>query len=1431
MQRIEGLTIGLDLDTTSLNRGLTGLKDKLRNVNSEMKANMSAFDRGDRSVSKYETRLTGLNRKLEVQKEITKKAKEEYEKMVQEHGEGSKEADKAARAFNNEVAALNNLERYIERTREELEQLRAEQRLSESSWHRFGQRLEAVGNRLTKVGNGMKSLGQEMSMRLTAPIVGLGGGVVKTAADFEESMDKVSAISGSTGEDFNKLRDLAKKLGAETRFSASEAAEGMQFLAMAGFKTNDILAAMPGMLDLAAAGALELGDAADITSNIMSGFGIQAERSGHVSDVLAKAASNANTDVAQLGEAMKYLAAPANVLGWSVEESTAAVMAFGDAGIQGSMAGQAFASSLGRLAKPTKAMRKVIKATGISFFDMNGNIKPLPTVIGDLEKATSKMTAEQKSATLTTLFGAEAFKHWAVLLEKGSGPLAENTEMLIKADGAATAMAKTMSENTKGGFKTFLSALEGLAIQLGDVLLPIANDMITTLTKWTRKFSALSPETQKMILAAAGLTAALGPLLFIIGSLTTGLGAVLTAAGTVSGAIAVVTTGAAAATPAVGALASAFTVLTGPIGWTIAAITGLTVAGVALYKHLQKDAIPEVDRFGDSVSKSTKKALGGYFELSDGASQKLTELSLTQQKVTTKTKDALVETYSKMNAEILAKMEERHNKELEKSQEFFIKSNVLTQEQEEKILRERELRNQAEIAGQEYKELRIKEILEKAAKEKRSLTESEKKEINSLQEQMNENAVKYLSKNELEAKVIMERMKQTAGDLSAKQAAEVVKNSNKQKDEAVAAAEKQYDETLAEIIKMRDETGEVTAEQADRMIKEAERQKSVTVGRAEETHKEVVSTAKAQAGDHINTVNWETGEVLTKWESFKVKSSQKWDEIKTNASRKWSDLKKDVVNKANETKDNVLAGFENLRIKTKEKFDNTKQNISTLTSKAKNAAISNFDSLRTRASEIFSGISTKISGYVSNMVETVKGMPGRMGEGLRRTAYKIGEGLSAVANKMASSLGKGINGVIGGVNWVLGKVGVSNKIAQWPVPQYATGTDNHPGGPAVVGEEGRELAHVPGVGYTMLGEQGAQFLSLPKGTSVLPNKETENLLKGFFPGYAKGTGWLSNAWNNTKKAASNIKDKALDVWSYLSDPGKLFNKALETFGVETPNFPGILKGIDKGSFNKVKGALKDYLVKKIEGFGSSFGGNVSGNVKQWIMAAIAATGVPHSWAGPLATIAQKESGGNPKAINLWDINAKRGIPSKGLMQTIDPTFLAYRFPGMNDIWNPVHNAAAAIRYIKARYGNVFNVPGIKSMAQGGAYRGYATGGLINNPGLYNLAEDGWPEFVIPTDPKRRTDAMKLLALAGKQIQGNKRPNQLPSLNSGNDDNVLVKLLEATMEQTQVLLQLLNKDSDIYLEGSAVAKGIRKDVSKYQQRDKRIYSRNIKGRVR
>lgn len=879
MADIGDLKVKLSLDNAQFERSVTSMNKTLQAMGQEIRGLQNKGKDWGSSIDGLRQKQEAYGRLLEGQQTKVRKLAEAYEKVKAEQGEYSNKAQNLATQLNRANAEMTRTETELNAITAELKRQEAELAKSQSSWNKFGEAAKQAGDKMKAVGDKMKDIGRNMSMYVTTPLAAMGAGIVKIGMDFDSQMSKVSAVSGATGADFDKLRGQAQELGKTTVYTATQAAEGMEYLALAGFKTNDIMSAMPGMLNLAAAAGMNLGTAADITSDVMSAFGMSANQAGHAADVFAYAQANANTNVEQAGEAMKYLAPVANQMGWSIEQSAAAIMKLADNGLKGSIAGQAFASSLGRLAKPTRAMKNTMEDLGISFFDAQGNMKSLPDIVANLESSFDGLTMQQRSAALTTLFGAEAYKHWAILLESGSGTLAQYTKELENSDGTAKKMADTMMDNLAGSLNQLKAAFEGLAIQFSDLIKGDLRAFADWITKMVAKFGELSDGTKKTILVVASLAAAIGPMLVVGGMLISSLGTIFGAFGTVSSAIAVATTGATAATPAIGALASVFTALTGPIGLTVAALGGLSIGAIAFAKNMSESALPSVERFGKGVSESTKEALNGFFDLSENASQSVTNMYVSSTKVTAEMANQLTSQFDQMNTQIVEGMKKRNAEQISDLQKFFMDSSALSSEEEEKIIADTKKRNEYKIQEQNEMNEIVKGITQKAAEEKRELTERENEVINNVNQLMKENAVRTFSESELEQKVILERMKENASVISAEQAAEVIKNAVKQKEDVIKEANETYDKRMAQIIQMRDETGQITAEQADRMIAEATKAKDQTIFLAEEQHKKIVEKAQQQADEHVDKVNWETGEILSKWEVFKNKHSEIFDKI------------------------------------------------------------------------------------------------------------------------------------------------------------------------------------------------------------------------------------------------------------------------------------------------------------------------------------------------------------------------------------------------------------------------------------------------------------------------------------------------------------------------------------------------------------------------
>ncbi|SDM14627.1 phage tail tape measure protein [Sediminibacillus halophilus] len=1351
MERIEGMSIGLDLETMKVESGLTDLRSKMRLVNSEMKANLSAFDRGDRSIRKYETRLEGLNKKLEVQRSITEKAKRNYEKMVNEHGEGSIEAEKAAKAYNNQSASLQNLERYVDRTTEELKELKREQEISESRWGKMSTSMQKAGDKFMSVGKSMTGIGKNLTMSVTAPIAGLGGLMLKTGMDFEKSMSNVQAISGATGNDLEQLEGKARELGASTSKSASEAADALGYMALAGWDTTQMMDGLEPVLRLSEAGNIDLARASDLATDSMSALGVEVEDLPKYLDNVAQAARNSNTDIDALMEA--YITAGGNFKEFNVplEESTALLGTLANRGFKGSEAGRAMNAIMVNLSSGAGQAGKAMEDLEISAFDADGQFIGLEETLRLVKDRTKDMTDEQRAQYISMIAGKEHLKTFQGLLSGLDDEYGELKGDVSDADGALNDMAETMQDNAQGNIQRLKSAFEELSIQFSDKVLPMFTDGVEKVTDLVQWFGELDESTQKQILIMGGLAAAMGPVLMVGGSLVSTIGGIVTIAGAASGAI--------AGAGGLGAALAGFA--TGPVGIAIGALAGLTAGGIALYNHLKQDAIPEVELFGDQVSDSTEKAVGSFMDLNEEATVQLDELAWSGKEVTSDMRDSLVSNFDQMGNMIIDGLEEDKNDTLSVMKDLFSDAKNISEEEQSEIIKNvtegYEERKNITKEGMN----RINEIYSNALEENRTTTEKENAEVARIQQEWLDMGIEVLTENQQEQKVILENMQRQSSEISARQAAEVVKNSIEQKDKVIAEAEEQYNRAVAEFTRQRDDSGELTKEQADTLIAEAERQKNDTISHAEEMHSRVVEEAQAQAQEHVDNVSWETGEIYSKWDKLQIDLGAKYLTM-------YADLSKFTKDSQSNIGDFV--------VNSTGKFLDFKSSATDSIADLVSNGLIKFEELKVGTGAALKATKDIMSDRFEDMVDKAKGLPKMLGAGIGYMAGDVKDGITDVINAMASKLGKGINGTIGGVNWVLGKIGVDKSIPKWDVPHYAEGTEGHPGGLAIVGDgkginAGPELIQSPD-GKLGLSPDKPTLVNMEKGTSVLSAKETRPLLD-LIPKYAFGIGSL-------KEAAGKVKDTALNVWDYISNPSKLFDKAMEKFGVVTPDLPGLFDGLGKGLFNKVKDELRDYIKNKISDFGS-FDTNAPGNVKSWIAAAMSRTGVPSSWLGPLTTIAMKESGGRtgPSTINRWDINAKRGTPSMGLMQTIGPTFNAFKAPGWNDIMNPIHNAAAAINYIKSRYGSAFNVPGIKALAKGLPYVGYKTGARISTPGLYGFAEDGWPEYAISTNPARRTDSMKLLALAGKEIAGNKRPGQLPDYQETNSR--VVQILEQLLE--------------------------------------------------
>lgn len=320
---------------------------------------------------------------------------------------------------------------------------------------------------------------------MAASALGLGFGVtdiVSTFNDFESGMSNVKALTQATNEDFSKLRQQALDLGATTKFTAAQAAEGMQYLGMAGWETSEILAAMPGLLSLAAAGNTDLGTSADIVSDVMTAMGMAADQATMTADVFSLATAKSNTTIEQLGEAMKYAAPIAHNYGMNLQEATGVLGLMANASIKGSMAGTAMRSALLRMADPPAEAAEQMKKLNLQFTKSDGSMKDIVTIVRDCETAFGKLSQSEKLASAQMIFGTEAASGWLGVIDQGADVLETFIRQLDDSSGAAQEMADIQLDNLAGDITLLQSAMDGMKVALADQLSPYAREFVQSIT-------------------------------------------------------------------------------------------------------------------------------------------------------------------------------------------------------------------------------------------------------------------------------------------------------------------------------------------------------------------------------------------------------------------------------------------------------------------------------------------------------------------------------------------------------------------------------------------------------------------------------------------------------------------------------------------------------------------------------------------------------------------------------------------------------------------------------------------------------------------------------------------------------------------------------------------------------------------------------------
>lgn len=1252
-ERIEGLSIELDLETMKVNSGLEDLKSKLKTVNSEMKANMSAFDRSDRSIGKYETRLSGLNKKLEVQRAVTDRAYKSYEKMVKEHGEGSTEAEKATREYNNQAAALNNLERYVEGVTDELEQMKEQQRITESGWTKMGDHMVNAGDKMQTFGRGMTNFGKEYSMKVTAPIVAGGVAVFKTASDFESAFAGVAKTFSGTDKQLADLRVSIRDMAKEIPASTTEIAAVAEAAGQLGIETENIESFTRTMIDLGEATNMTSEVAATEFARFANIVGMSQDDFDKLgSSVVALGNSMATTE-AEISSMAMRLAAQGSQVGMSEAQIMALSATMSSLGIEAEAGGTAMTTVLKKIDKAVgeggESLSEFAKASGASSKEFSDAWNKDPIVALDMFiKGLANSGDEGKN--LTTILedlGIKGIREADTILRMaGASDLltdaVETSSDAWEENSALTDEAAQRYATTESKLKILWNRVKDMGITLGEALIPVVMDLLDAAEPLIQKiedgsqaFADMDEEQQKTILKMIGLAAAIGPVSIGVGQLTTGIGGLLTVTGNLSKSI-----GVASGKGTAGALS--LLGKAGVAGLAIAGIAGVTLAVIDLIKdskeldevnldvaqslsdqasELENSAntfdklagkakisneqlaelndlnirisessnpgeINELQKQYDNLAKKSglskdelKKLFDANADIIEQSPNVQTSVSETGNAFAENT-DAVREYINSLHEATLIELEAERTKSLEQEkeirQEITNKQNELNGLLEQMgvytdsiKLSEDEIASRIEeinglyrdsnLSVEEKNQLQLEqtalldiqsgkyaeaiEYLQAQVEKKRESignSEEELEKINALNEQManlvlkqagiNESGEKGLAQldaalvknaEELEA---LEQKRIKNGELTEeeqKRYEKLVETNAKQQEAKqylfeelgvykdinsllegklshLSQEEQQKINNLAKTTEIKVEEGNIVSQIEKKNEKLLEERANLEANRQKQgANKEEIDKQIAAIDSKITKNDSVLVQIL--------KESGLWDDVK------------DAVNLGSNAIDNQGGKIDNNNSKTRKGIDLEKdrtkeagKDVDKDVTVKDNGTVADLNKRSTEKKDKF--VAVKDNGTIDTL---------NLGATAKKTKLVIlspGSSLSALNRQASNPVTKVINFVGRGLS----------KLKFW-----AKGTDNHPGGPAVMGDgigsnAGRELVTLPGGKMFFSADRPTIYPYLPKGTKVMPARETKKVLKNI-PKYAEGT----NNWQGLLEPANLRNNEFMTLLALL----------------------------------------------------------------------------------------------------------------------------------------------------------------------------------------------------------------------------------------------------------------------------------------------------------
>lgn len=497
MPRGNESTTKFKADISQLKSAMQEAARQVRLANSEFKAATAGMDNWSKSADGLSAKTKQLNTTLDAQKKQLNSLEEQYKLTAEEQGENSRGAQELLIKINNQKAAIGKTESQLNRYNDKLEEMTSEADGAGDSAEDLAENIGKVETSARKSSDGFTVMKGALAglvadgIRITIDAIkDLAKETLQVGAGFESSMSQVEAVSGASGKELEKLTDKAKEMGEKTKFSASQSAEAFNYMAMAGWKTEDMMGGIEGVMNLAAASGEDLATTSDIVTDALTAMGYSAKDSGKLADVMAAASSNANTNVSMMGETFKYAASVAGSYGYSMEDVAIATGLMANAGIKGTQSGTAMRSIMTRLStdagassKQLGALGTLTKKLGVAFYDAKGEMRPFGDVIKDTRKAWKGLTKEEQANYGKKIAGQEALSGWLAMMNASEKDVNKLTKAVNNSSGAAEKMAKTMNDNVAGQFTLLKSQIEGKMIKVFEKVAPQLRKGIDQISK------------------------------------------------------------------------------------------------------------------------------------------------------------------------------------------------------------------------------------------------------------------------------------------------------------------------------------------------------------------------------------------------------------------------------------------------------------------------------------------------------------------------------------------------------------------------------------------------------------------------------------------------------------------------------------------------------------------------------------------------------------------------------------------------------------------------------------------------------------------------------------------------------------------------------------------------------------------------------------